>query len=582
MKIALCALNAKHSHSCLALYSLREAAKSPGRDIIVKEYTINQDTGFVLRDIFSLKPDVCCFSVSIWNVTQTLSIIDRLKIVLPSCVIICGGPEASFESKSLFSSKLDAVVKGEGEAVFKMALGAIEKGVGFSETPGMIYRDGADLLETEDPLPLDMATLPFPYRNGLDEFNGRILYYESSRGCPFSCAYCLSANDPLRVLPLDRVFGELDFFLDGKPRLVKFVDRTFNCSKARSTAIWERLIANDNGFTSFHFEIGGDLLGQRELDLLKRARKGLFQFEVGVQSSSPDTLARTSRSSNLARLSENVRILKTFGNINLHLDLIAGLPGETLEKSEQSLNFVASLAPDQLQLGFLKLLKGSELRRNAKALGIAYANDPPYEVLETPDLSFADLAKLKSIEEAIEIYYNSGLFTQTMRYALSVFDTAAELFKSLADFGASYGEGYRSKRQRYEMLFNFLSNQESKRTLLDLLRYDLLFRENERNPPEWLSPRPSKEELKQRSNYLDSLSKHGYPLAQTPEEKAAQSSRRKELAAATSFANFHTDMPLWLSTGKLEARECVLMFRYGEQTDSSEVCLWGDTLETAR
>jgi radical SAM superfamily enzyme YgiQ (UPF0313 family) len=357
MKVLLTTLNARYSHSSLALQYLKDAALagSAQNEILVKEFTINQGLDWILREICRLNPDMACFSLYIWNISQSLSIIRNLKAVRPKTVVVAGGPEASYETAALMGEHgIDAIARGEGEAAFPKLLGVygslLEGSASESSLfplleaiPGISFKLGQNVFENKDASPIDMRVLPFPYRNGLDEFKDRIIYYETSRGCPFSCSYCLSGNDPLRALPLGRVFDELSFFLEQKPKQVKLVDRTFNCLKDRALAIWEFLISHDNGATNFHFEIGGDLLGSDELSSLKRARKGLFQFEVGVQSSNERTLEAISRKSDLRKLCENVKALRSLSNIHLHLDLIAGLPGEGIGDIIESFNKVSSL-----------------------------------------------------------------------------------------------------------------------------------------------------------------------------------------------------------------------------------------------
>lgn len=478
MKCLLAAINAKYIHSNLGVYSLRaygEKHLGPGVEIQIGEYTINHSQEAILADIYRRKPDVVGFSCYIWNIDYVKQLLADLPKVLPHVRIWLGGPEASYSGEGLFSQfpQIDLVMKGEGEETFCRLLSCLEDSWGqersadLSQIPGIVYRDVDGVIKDTGSAPLmDLDTIPFPYQE-LQDMEHRILYYESSRGCPFSCSYCLSSLDKrVRLRSLKLVEEELSFFLERRVPQVKFVDRTFNCRKDHAMAIWRFLAEHDNGVTNFHFEISADLLDDEELALFRTMRPGLIQLETGVQTANPRTLAEIRRKTDLARIREMTLRIHEFGNIHQHLDLIAGLPWEDKESFLRSFDVVYAMKPDQLQLGFLKVLKGSFMEEQKEAYEIAFTERPPFEVLSTRWLSYEDVLELKGMEEMVEVYYNSGQFSNTIRLMESLFDRPCEMFLALGAWHEEQGlrDVGHSRLARYEQLFWFLMSRFSGQT----------------------------------------------------------------------------------------------------------------------
>ena len=491
MNILLCAINAKFIHSSLALRSLYANASKYAEHIDILEFSINNSSDFIIKEIYSKSPQILCFSCYIWNIELVKEIAAIIKKVSPEIKIIMGGPEVSFPPFELLREFSDIIAIGEGEAVFNELCGYLLTGEPeLSKIKGIAYYSQENIIVNKPRALPDLNSLAFAYKDS-DGLLNKIVYYESSRGCPFNCAYCISSTvEGVRFLDMDKTKAHIDFFLDSKIKLVKFVDRTFNCEPERALEIWKYIIANDNGLTSFHFEIGADLLTDAHIDALKEARAGLIQFEAGVQSTNINTLKEICRASNLEKLRANIAGIKALGNIHLHLDLIAGLPSEDFESFKKSFNDCFDLRPDMLQLGFLKLLKGSALRQNAGKYGIIYREKAPYEVLFTKHISFLELIKLKDVEDILEIYYNSGLFKLTLEYALKMFMSAFDFFYSFSLFRNE--EGFHkmphSKQKHYEILFRYLSGIESADIIFikDLLKFDMFMNENVKNLPKWL------------------------------------------------------------------------------------------------
>ncbi len=493
MRFLLTAVNAKYIHSNLGVYSLKAYAEKQKdhcapdgwkqtrrSEIEIGEYTINQQTDEILKDIFLRKPDVVGFSCYIWNITYIRQILRNLKKVLPDTDIWLGGPEVSYDSEKILAEEpaVRGIMAGEGEKTFAWLVKIYEESgtdislctVGGKDSvvpddeqlariPGIVFRDSSGRMVTTGPAELlSLDELPFPYEN-LENWDHRIIYYESSRGCPFQCSYCLSSIDKtVRFRSLELVKRELDFFLDKRVPQVKFVDRTFNCSKSHALAIWKYLLVHDNGVTNFHFEISADLIDEEQLTVMEQMRSGLIQLEIGVQTTYEPAIREIRRAMNLERLREAVGRIKKFGNIHQHLDLIAGLPCENLERFRQSFDEVYDMEPDQLQLGFLKVLKGSYIAEMTSEYDMVFHEEPPYEVMATRWLSYKDVLKLKSVEEMVEVYYNSGQFALTLKAMRQEHPSAFRMFEELADFYEDQGlNGVRHSRlARYEILYRFL------------------------------------------------------------------------------------------------------------------------------
>ena len=481
MNIALIAINAKYIHSSTAAYSLY-AYLSPEekRHVRIMEFTVNQPQDFIVSEIYGAKPNVLAFSCYIWNIGMVMSLVEIFKKIMPQVPIIVGGPEASYEYEGLQGEGADIVVRGEGEAPFKRLVGQFISG----------RYPAPQVIQPLDPPPL--ADIPFLYKDGFDGLQNRIVYYETSRGCVNRCGYCLSSTtEGVRFLPWGRVKTDLDKFLAAGIKQVKFVDRTFNCMKPHAMAIWAYLIENDNGVTNFHFEIAGEMLDEAMLALLATARKGLFQFEIGVQSTNPKTLAAIGRVTDTPALFENVRRLQIPGNIHLHLDLIVGLPYEDYASFKRSFNHVFACYPHKLQVGFLKLLKGSSLRQQAAQYGIKYKQDAPYSVLETDFISFGEVNHIHKIEHMVETFYGGVGFYATVRFMLESFDTPFGFFDTLATYWE--GEGYHLVSHKKMALYSFLHKfgerhlPQKHRVICELLKYDMLLQENVRTFPNWIT-----------------------------------------------------------------------------------------------
>lgn len=493
MKTLLVGINAKYIHSNLAIRYLKEYAQSRGvSGICLAEFTINQRPEQILPEIFKECPDVIGFSCYIWNFSIVCRLAAELKKVLPQAFIFFGGPEVSYNAAQVLErTSADLVVHGEGEETVFRLLQALESKAPLQSIPGITCWVEGSISENPDMPPISMDDLPFVYHN-MTELEHKIIYFESSRGCPFSCQYCLSCNDHnVRFMSLPKVFRALDFFLSQKVRQVKFVDRTFNCDKQYAMSIWQYLAEHDNGITNFHFEIAAELLDGEILSFLKTVRRGQFQFEIGVQSTYPPTLKAIRRITKLSLLRHIVGELKQGDNIHLHLDLIIGLPLESYEQFQQSFNDVYSLSPDQLQVGFLKLLKGSGLYETASQYGIVCSEFPPYEVLYTRELPYEKLLKLKMLEEMVETYYNSGRFQQLISYLVGLFPTPFDCFEALASFYEE--QGYHlvshSNVEYYTILYRFFQtlNRGDSTRFQWLAKHDLYSHEKAKKIPEWLT-----------------------------------------------------------------------------------------------
>lgn len=478
MKILLVAIDAKYIHTNLAVQSLRAYAGKYKDHIDIVQFSINHTIEEILRGIYLQEADVVSFSCYIWNISMIREIICSLKKVQPHVKIWFGGPEVSYDPKDCLINNegLDGIVIGEGEKTFyELVEYYLGIGTNIDDINGICYRDSArleDLKEkNNDSLTMtpyrefiSLDDIPFAYED-IESHKNKIIYYESSRGCPYSCSYCLSsAMRGVRFRNIDLVKKELKMFLDHKVPQVKFVDRTFNCNKKHAMDIWEFIRENDNGITNFHFEITADLLSEEELQLLERLRPGLVQLEIGVQTTNPDTMEAIKRTVDFKKLSENVKRIKKAHNIHQHLDLIAGLPLEDFDSFEKSFHDVYKLYPDQLQLGFLKVLKGSMVEDECRDYGIVYNSEPPYEVLYTNHLSYKDVIELKGICDMVEVYYNSGQFAYSMKYLEHYYDTPMMLYHSLYHYYDKNGlyTIAHTRMRRFEILLDFFMENVNK------------------------------------------------------------------------------------------------------------------------
>ena len=563
MKFLLTAINAKYIHSNPGVYSLKMFAESQGAAeavqgdqdpredglpcepfVEIAEYTINNQMELILEDIYRRKPDIVGISCYIWNIAYVLDLVRDIHKVLPETDIWLGGPEVSYDAPQLLvrEPEVFGVMKGEGEEMFAALLNCYrtlgctvrqmqrlgrrsaptgsacgkdaaaeapdeactaEFWYRMSQVAGLTYH-GADGKLCDQPVRpvMDMSRIPFLYPS-LKGFENRIVYYESSRGCPFSCSYCLSSIDKsVRFRDLKLVLPELDFFLEKKVPQVKFVDRTFNAKKSHAMAIWKHILEHDNGVTNFHFEITADLLDEEELDLISRMRPGLIQLEIGVQSTNPDTIKAIRRKMDLDRLRYVVERINAGKNVHQHLDLIAGLPFEDYDSFGRSFNDVYSMEPEQFQLGFLKVLKGSYMHEKVPDYDLQYRGKAPYEVLSTKWLPYSDVLRLKGVEDMVEVYYNSRQFMRTLKLFEQEFDGAFAMYEYMAGY---YDEQHltglnHSRLARYEIFHDLISRraeQERMSMFEDALMCDLYLRENAKSRPSFaLAQAPYKEEIR--------------------------------------------------------------------------------------
>ena len=490
MKILLAACNAKYIHSNLAVYDLKAYSSDYDNEVLLREYTINQPKDEILKDIYGSGADVVCFSCYIWNISFVRELIRDLAKILPETAFWAGGPEVSYDAEKFLTEmpEMTGVLVGEGEKTFHDLLEYYIDGKGsLGEIRGIAYRDGEEIRHNGWRELMNLSEIPFVYQH-LEEFENRIIYYESSRGCPFSCSYCLSSIDKkLRFRDLELVKKELQFFLDHKVPQVKFVDRTFNCKHEHAMAIWKYILEHDNGVTNFHFEVSADLLRDEEMDLMAKMRPGLIQLEIGVQSTNPETIRAIHRHMDLDKLKRCVDRVHSFRNIHQHLDLIAGLPYEDYDTFHRSFNDVYQMKPDQLQLGFLKVLKGSLMQGEAEKYGIVHKEKEPYEVLSTNWLPYGDVLKLKAVESMVEVYYNSGQFQHTLEYLVPLAKDAFTFYESLGAFyeKKGYSEISHSRMRRYEILLEYLQEETdvSVEKASQKMLYDLYLREKLKKRP---------------------------------------------------------------------------------------------------
>ena len=506
MKILLAACNAKYIHSNLAVYNLKSCSGEYSSRVVVKEYTINQIRDDILKDIYLEQPDVVCFSCYIWNISFVRELVPDLKKILPQVEFWAGGPEVSYDAVEFLKKNpaFFGVMVGEGEETFHELAGYYieRKPETLSGIRGVAFRDenkGRDIVHTGWRELMDLSKVPFAYSN-LTEFKNRIIYYESSRGCPFSCSYCLSSIDKkLRFRDIELVKKELQFFINNKVPQVKFVDRTFNCKHDHAMEIWRYITENDNGITNFHFEISADLLRAEELALMKTMRPGLIQLEIGVQSTNPQTIKAIRRTMDFEKLKGIVEQIHSFGNIHQHLDLIAGLPYEGYDSFHKSFCDVYALRPEQFQLGFLKVLKGSHMMEMTGEYQILYKDREPYEVLSTAWLTYGEILRLKMVESMVEVYYNSGQFKNTLVFLEKYFDDPFRMYEALGRFyeKKGYSEISHSRMRRYEILMEFAGEQKEipSEALSDVMLLDLYLRENLKSRPSFASDQKPYERL---------------------------------------------------------------------------------------
>ena len=557
MNIVLAAINAKYIHSNLAVYSLRAYAQQYKDEIQIAEYTINQQIDDILMDLYKKKPDILCFSCYIWNLSYVEELVRELGKIFPSVPIWVGGPEVSYDTKDVLERlpEVTGVIFGEGEKTF---LEVVEyyhgKDVKLSEIKGIAYRgEEGEFLQNSWREVMDLSEVPFVYHDMAD-FKNKIIYYESSRGCPFSCSYCLSSIDKcLRFRKLELVEKELQFFIDEKVPQVKFVDRTFNCNHKHAIAIWKYIKEHDKGITNFHFEVAADLLNEEELKLIESMRPGLIQLEIGVQSTNEQTIREIRRTMRFEEVARIVQRINQGENVHQHLDLIAGLPYEGMESFQKSFDDVYRLHSEQLQLGFLKVLKGSYMESQKERYGLVYKSRPPYEVLYTKWLSYEEMMQLKSVEEMVEVYYNSGQFSYCLRKLEEEYASPFVLYQGLGRYYENHELHLMSHSRitRYEILLGFIREKHKERESLyrELLTFDLYLRENVKNRPEFAGEHEvSKDWLN--AFYETESKEHQYLIGYEAYDK-------RQLRKMTHIEKFHYDV-----LGTCEEKENFILFDY--------------------
>ncbi|MDD3839015.1 MAG: B12-binding domain-containing radical SAM protein [Clostridia bacterium] len=508
MKVLLTTLNSKYIHSNLAIRYLNNyCAGIENVNFILQEYTINDTLDYIIGDIYFKDVEVVCFSCYIWNIQQTLVICRHLKMVDDSIKIILGGPEVSYDCADLLREHdfIDFIVKGEGEESFRELITCISKDQSVSDVAGICFRDKDRVLEAQDREPIqNLDDIPFPYQD-IDKLidHSKLIYYECSRGCPYKCAYCLSsASKGVRFFSLDRVKKDLMTFIRAGVDKVKFVDRTFNCNMDYALQVFSFLIENSDK-TSFHFEINGDLIDDRMIKVISKAPPGLFQFEIGVQSTNPKTLESINRRMDFKLLSDNVKKVYDMRNIHQHLDLIAGLPYETYHSFSQSFNDIYMLKPDRLQLGFLKLLKGTDMRRMAREHSYVYTDFPPYEVMSNVYMSYREIAKLKMIEDLVEKYWNSHAFDCSVKYIIdNYFDSPFKFYEEFSEFyfAKGYAKVSHSRKMLYKILLEFYITRIHRDAALfcDILKFDYLRQNKTGKLPEFIKAYSNHVDIKNR------------------------------------------------------------------------------------
>lgn len=555
MKVVLTALDSKFIHSNLAVRYLKAYTKDLDYECVIKEFTVNDRLEKLLEEIIAEHPDVLAFSCYIWNIEMVKTLARLVKLVNPKIEILYGGPEVSYDSESFLSENPgEYVICGEGEETYHEFINWLlwkrENRISEEEAnnklkiiKGLSFKiDGKVQFNGERPL-MDMSKIVFPYTLE-DNLENRIVYFESSRGCPFKCKYCLSSTiHNVRFLNVDRVKKELKFLVDKGAKLIKFVDRTFNCNAKFATEIWEFLISLDTEAT-FHFEISADILTDEQIKLLATAPKGRIQFEVGVQTTNNEVLRNINRYVNFEDIREKVEELEKIRNIKQHLDLIAGLPGEDFYSFKKSFNDVYSINPEEIQLGFLKLLKGSDMRAEAEKWEMVYSPYPPYEILSTKDVSYEELLTLKKVEEVVDKYYNSGKFNNILKYFMPKFTTPFDFYQALGEFLHSKGYLNRniSSADYYKVFIEFNEEKfyENADNLREIIKYDYL----KFNKKKWIPEFLNRERIKEEERKIKELIKNG------------------EIKTSDNYhaEKFFIDVELFIKSGELKEIECYVIF----------------------
>lgn len=551
MKIILTSLNAKYIHTSLSIYSLKAFAKEYKSNILIKELTINNNLDHCLKELIIEDADAIGFSTYIWNIDETIRLIDNIKKISPNIKIILGGPEVTYNSKK-YLEYADFVVVGEGEKPFYELIKYFDGKMNLEDIGGICYKNDNKALETINKENVPLSDIPFPYTE-VDSFKNKIIYYESSRGCPYNCSYCLSSStNGVRFLDENRVKEDLAFFLENAPKQVKFVDRTFNAKPSHAIMIWKFLIENDNNITNFHFELSANTITDEMIEVLKNARAGLIQFEIGVQTTNKKTICEIDRQIDNEKVFKVVKKILELKNIHVHLDLIAGLPYENFDSFKQSFNDVYSLYPDMLQLGFLKLLHGSKLRLNSEKYGIIYREYAPYEVLKTNDISYIELETLKGIEHMTDMYFNSGSYANTIKYCETLFDSAFDMYLELYNYVSNNNKLLESISKNYyrTLLYEITQNNFVK----NLLKFDLYKNENIKNLPTILIG----ENFSINRNYTENL----YSSYKVFELHYKNNYTKKQIIRNSRIEKFDYDIIRYINTGDILEQDTFILFDY--------------------
>lgn len=573
--ILLVGVNAKYIHSNLGVYCIKSYAEKRGitdAELCMAEYTINQSVEYVMADIYEKQPDMIAFSCYIWNIEFITVLSRELHKVLPDVHIWYGGPEVSFDAFEQLESYpwLKGIMMGEGEETFyeitKLYIDGRENEL--AKVHGIAFRDGENIIKNCNRQNMSLDDVVFPYyNNNIDRLKNRIVYYETSRGCPYGCSYCLSSVEKnVRFRSMKLVEKELQFFIDARVPQVKFVDRTFNCDHGHTMAIWKYIYEHDNGITNFHFELSADLLTDEEIEYVSRFRPGLVQFEIGVQTANPQTLRAIHRNPDLTVLREKVAKIHKNHNIHQHLDLIAGLPYEDYASFRDSFNTVYSMEPDQLQLGFLKVLKGSPMYESREIYEIVYMDMPPYEVMFTKWLSYDDVLHLKRVEDMVERYYNSMQFQASIRYCVDKFETPFDFYEAIGEF--YHDNGYfgvnQSRIQNYSILLEFVKkrtdifNEQDIEIIIQMLVFDLYARENLKKRPDFAKI----DNVKNKDGLYDFYKSE----ADSPEYLTKYNGYDwKQLLRMTHVEQFDYDILNFILGGELTQKECMVLFDYKER-----------------
>ncbi len=573
MKILLTTLNSKFIHTNLAIRYLKQMVKDiEDINVDIREYTINNELDFILKDIYTNNYDVILFSTYIWNVNDIVKLCNNLKKVKPNIKIALGGPEVTYDSEEAMKKYdfIDYILYGEGELIFRDFTKYLIGDMKIEDVDGIVYRSN-DSIITNKPMKLleNLDLIPSPYEE-LDkkEYENRIVYYETSRGCPFNCQYCLSsAIEGLRYFSIDRVKKDLKKLIDARVSQIKFIDRTFNANKKFAMEIMKFLMENDNGYTTYHFEVTAHLLTDDMLEFLKDCKEGLFQFEIGVQSTNEKVLDAVGRRDDFKKLSYVVQKIASFRNIHQHLDLIAGLPYEDYSSFENSFNDVFNLGIEHLQLGFLKMIKGTGIRNQADEHEFRYKDYPPYEVLYNKYISYNEILKLKDIEEILERYFNSKNFVLSMRYIIhnyykespfKFFEEFATYFNDNGYFNASQG-----KNQLYKILVDFYTDKINIETELfkEIVKYDYISLGKTSNVPAFMD-KVEVDDFKNRCHLF--LQNEGNILKYIPR---FENTPAKQIIKYVNFETFKYDI-LQLKkniTAKLQPKESIILFVYDDK-----------------